>query len=177
MVKYNSKTKQGKCVFCEIVKGNIEAKGFFWEDKKHMAFLTPFPSTEGFTVVIPKKHFGSDVLNMPDKNLKELVLASKKVSEIIRSYFKDVGRVGLMMEGTGIDHAHTKLFPMHGTEHMKKGKWKQYLDSEDKFFKKYEGYITSVEGPKISDKKLINLANNLIKQKKLNKLIRESVSI
>ncbi len=166
MAQYNSKTKEGKCIFCEIVKGKIKAKGIFWQNKTHMAFLTPFPNTEGFTVVMPKKHFGSDVLNMPDKDLKELVLASKKVSEILMNYFKDVGRVGLMMEGTGIDHAHTKLFPMHGTEHMKKGIWKQYLDTGGKFFKKYEGYITSIEGPKISDKKLINLANKLKKIKK-----------
>lgn len=164
MAQYNSKTKEEKCIFCEIAKGKIEAKGIFWENKTHMAFLTPFPNTEGFTVVIPKKHFGSDVLNLPDKELKELVLVSKKVSKIIMAHFKDVGRVGLMMEGTGIDHAHTKLFPMHGTENMKKGEWKQYIDNEDKFFKKYEGYITSIEGPKISDEELKSLANKLNKK-------------
>jgi histidine triad (HIT) family protein len=165
MAKYDSKTKQGKCIFCEIVKGNLEAKGFFWEDKNHMAFLTPFPNTEGFTVVIPKKHFGSDVLAMPDGDLKKLVFAAKKVSKTLMKCFKDVGRVGLMMEGTGIDHAHIKLFPMHGTGHMKKGKWKQYLDNKDEYFKKYKGYITSTEGPRISDKKLIALANKLKKFK------------
>ena len=70
MTQYEAKTKEGKCIFCEIVKGNIKSKGILWEDKKHMAFLTPFPNTEGFTVVVPKKHFGSDVLDMPDKDLK-----------------------------------------------------------------------------------------------------------
>jgi len=163
MTKYSSKTKQEKCIFCEIVNKNIKTPGFFWEDEKHMAFLTPFPNTEGFTIVIPKKHFGSDVLNLPDKELKKLIIASKKVSKILMRHFKDVGRVGLIMEGTGIDHAHTKLFPMHGTEHMKKGKWKQYLDNKEIFFKKYKGYITSAEGPKISEEKLKLLANKLKK--------------
>lgn len=163
MAQYNSKTKEGKCVFCEIAKGSLKSPGIFWEDERYMAFLTPFPNTEGFTVVIPKKHFGSDVLAMPDKDLNELVLVSKKVSGILMKYFKDVGRVGLMMEGTGIDHAHTKLFPMHGTEHMKNGEWKQYLDTGGKYFKKYEGYITSVEGPRVKDEEIKSLANELKK--------------
>jgi histidine triad (HIT) family protein len=161
MAKYEPKTKEGKCLFCEIANGNIKTPGFFWEDKKHMAFLTPFPNTEGFTIVAPKKHFGSDVLNLPDKELKELIIASKTVSKILMNYYKDVGRVGLIMEGTGIDHAHTKLFPMHGTEHMKRGEWKQYLDKKDAFFKEYEGYITSIEGPKVSDEELKALAYKL----------------
>ncbi len=165
MAEYDSKTKEGKCIFCEIVKRKLPVHGFFWEDKKHMAFLSPFPNTEGFTAVIPKKHFGSDVLNMPNKELKELIIASKKVSKILIKYFKDVGRVGLMIEGTGIDHAHIKLFPMHGTGHMKKGKWKQYLVKEDVYIKKYKGYITSQEGKRVSDKKLKALADKLKKVK------------
>jgi diadenosine tetraphosphate (Ap4A) HIT family hydrolase len=164
MEQYESKTKEGNCIFCEILKGNIKTPGIFWEDKKHMAFLTPFPNTKGFTIVIPKKHFGSDVLNMPDKNLKELIMASKKVSNILMQHFEDIGRVGLMMEGTGIDHAHTKLFPMHGTEHMKKGEWKHYLgDKEGIFFENYKGYITSIEGPRVSDEEIKELAEKLKK--------------
>lgn len=163
MAQYESKTKEGKCIFCEIVKGNIKTPGIFWEDKKYMAFLTPFPNTEGFTVIIPKKHFTSDVLNLPDKELKELIIVSKKVSKILMNHFEDVGRVGLMMEGLGIDHAHTKLFPMHGTEHLKEGKWIQVLDEGGKFFDKYPGYITSMEGPRVSDEEIKALANKLKK--------------
>jgi diadenosine tetraphosphate (Ap4A) HIT family hydrolase len=161
MAQYESKTKQGNCIFCEIAKGNIKSPGIFWQDKKHMAFLTPFPNTEGFTVVIPKKHFGSNILNMPDENLKELIMASKEVSNILTKQFQDVGRVGLMIEGLGVDHAHTKLFPMHGTEHLKEGKWIQVLDKRNEFFEKYPGYLTSIEGPRASDKEIKLLADKL----------------
>ncbi len=161
MAQYEAKTKEGKCIFCEIVKGNIKSKGIFWEDKKHMAFLTPFPNTEGFTVVVPKKHFGSDVLDMPDKDLKELIIASKKVSNILKNKFQDVGRVGVIIEGLGIDHAHTKLLPMHGTEHLKEGKWIQVLDKGGEFFSKYPGYLTSIEGPRVSDEEIKKLADKL----------------
>jgi len=113
-----------------------------------MARLSPFPNTPGFSVVIPKKHYGSDVLAMPDEDLQEFVLVAKKIANKLVNYFDDVGRVGLIMEGTGIDHAHIKLMPMHGTEHMKQGIWKQHPSGKDDFFEKYEGYIMSNDGPK-----------------------------
>lgn len=163
MPKYNSKTKEGKCIFCEIASGKMSpfGNGKIYEDKKYMAWLSPFPNTEGFTVVIPKKHYGSDVLQMPDKELSQFLLISKKISKKIIEVFNDVGRVGLIMEGTGIDHAHIKLIPMHGTAHMKKGIWKQYLSNNSEYFKKYEGYIASNDGPKADFKKLEKLASKI----------------
>ncbi len=165
MANYKSSTKEGKCIFCEIIKGNIQTPGIFFEDKNFMAFLSTWPSVEGFTVVVPKKHYGSDVLAMPDKDLQKFVIASKKVSKILLKHYKDVGRVGLIMEGTGIDHAHIKLIPMHDTAHMKKGIWKQYLSGISDYFEKYEGYIISTDGPKADPEKLRKLALKLKKIK------------
>ena len=163
MVNYNSLTDEGKCIFCEIAIGRIEPSGGgkFWENQDYMAWLSPFPNTEGFTVIIPKKHYSSDVLQMPDRVLAEFVLEAKKVSNILLENFEDVGRVGLIMEGTGVDHAHIKLVPMHGTAHMKKGIWKQYLSGRSDYFDKYEGYIISTDGPKSDFEKLGDLAKKL----------------
>lgn len=148
MITYKSSTDEGKCIFCEIINGNISTPGVFWEDNEFMAFLSTYPSVEGFTVVVPKTHYGSDCLAIPDDVLQRFILAAKKVSNILLEYFEDVGRVGLIMEGTGVDHAHIKLIPMHGTEHMKKGIWKQYLSDKFDYFERYEGYIVSTDGPK-----------------------------
>jgi len=161
MGRYESQDEKGKCVFCKIAKGELETPGVFWEDEKYMAFLSTFPSTEGFTVLIPKKHFGSDVLAMPENNLQEFVLVAKNVSEILTKKLDDVGRVGLIMEGTGIDHAHIKLVPMHGTQHMKEGIWKQYTSDENRFLDKYEGFISSHDGPKANPEELRKLAKQL----------------
>jgi len=170
MADYKSKTDEGKCIFCEISKGNIKPAGIIYEDKKYMAWLSPYPNTEGFTVVIPKKHYGSDVLDMPDKILQEFILIAKKVSNILLGNFKDVGRVGLIMEGTGIDHAHIKLFPMHGTENLKKGTWKQVHSGVDTFFDTYKGYISSNDGPKVDNDELRSLAKKIMNcSKKLPK--------
>ncbi|MEK6888776.1 MAG: HIT family protein [Nanoarchaeota archaeon] len=166
MADYKSSTDEGKCIFYEIINGNIKTPGIFWEDKRFMAFLSAWPSVEGFTVVVPKKHYSSDVLAMPDKDLQEFILASKKVSKILLDHFENTGRIGLIMEGTGVDHAHIKLIPMHGTGHMKKGIWKQYLSGRSDYFEKYEGYLISTDGPKANPENLASLANKL--KKKIN---------
>ncbi len=66
MLQTKSSTDEGKCVFCEIIKGKIKTPGIFWEDHEFMAFLSTWPSVEGFTVVVPKEHYSSDFLTMPD---------------------------------------------------------------------------------------------------------------
>ena len=44
------------CIFCQIVEGKAPCHKV-WEDEHHLAFLSIFPNTDGFTVVIPKKHY------------------------------------------------------------------------------------------------------------------------
>lgn len=163
MAKYEPRTKENKCIFCEIIKGNIQTPGIFWQDDEFIAWLSIDPNTKGFTCVVPKKHFGSDVLKMPDDILKKFIVASKKVAGILENHFEDVGRVGLMMEGTGIDHAHIKLVPLHGTENLKKGIWKQFLSGKEFWFDKYEGWISSGSGPMADPEELKKLASELKK--------------
>ena len=71
--------EENNCIFCKIVKGEIPCHKI-WEDEKHLAFLSIFPNTDGFSVVIPKKHFSSYAFDLPDEVLSELVIASKKVA-------------------------------------------------------------------------------------------------
>lgn len=161
MGKYEAKTSGDKCPFCEIVTGKLETPGIFWEDNDFLAFLSIDPNTEGFSCVIPKKHFESDVMKMPDEILQKFIIVSKKVAQILEDYFDDVGRIGVMMEGTGIDHAHIKLMPLHGTENLKQGNWQQFLSEKDFWFDKYEGWICSGGGPKAKPEDLRKLAKDL----------------
>jgi diadenosine tetraphosphate (Ap4A) HIT family hydrolase len=163
MAKYNAKTKDNRCVFCEIIAGNVETPGLLWQDDEFAAWLAIDPNTKGFTCVVPKKHFGSDVLKMPDDVLHKFITASKKVATILENHFDDVGRVGLIMEGTAIDHAHIKLVPMHGTKNLKEGKWNQILGGKEIWFEKYEGWISSGGGPMADPKELKRLANEIRK--------------
>jgi diadenosine tetraphosphate (Ap4A) HIT family hydrolase len=95
------------------------------------------------------------------KEYPDLVLEAKKISKLLIKAFDDVGRIGLIMEGTGVDHAHIKLIPLHGTEHMKKGEWKQYLSGKEDYYPRYEGYISSHDGPQADFNKIALLAKKI----------------
>ncbi len=40
-----------ECIFCQIVRGETPCHKL-WEDEKYLAFLSIFPNTLGFSVVI-----------------------------------------------------------------------------------------------------------------------------
>ncbi len=145
------------CIFCKIVRNELPYYKI-WKDEKHLAFLSIFPNTKGFSVVITKKHYPSYAFDLSDNVLKDLVIASKKVAKLLDSKLKNVGRTGMIFEGFGIDHVHTKLFPMHGT---KIKEWKPIKSNIDKYFEKYEGYISSHDSKKADDDSLAKLAKKI----------------
>lgn len=146
------------CIFCKIVKGEVPSHKI-WEDKNHLAFLSIFPNTEGFSVVITKQHYPSYAFNLPDNVLSKLVIASKKVAKLLDTGLKDVGRTGMIFEGFGVDHVHAKLFPMHGTKNKK---WEPKNSNIKKYFKKYEGYISTHDYKREKDSKLAKTAKKII---------------
>ena len=94
-------------IFDDIVSGKMKSWKI-WEDEKFLAFLTPFPNTPGFTVVIPKQNPGDYVFSLDDNLYSEMMLAVKKVAGILKKAF-DTPRVALIFEGTGVAHVHAKL--------------------------------------------------------------------
>lgn len=148
---------QENCLFCKIVRGEVPCHKI-WEDKKHLAFLSIFPNTKGFSVLIPKEHYPSYAFDLSDHVLKNLIIAAKKVARLIDSKLETVGRTGLIFEGFGVDHVHAKLFPMHGTK-MKE--WKPIKSNVDKYFETYEGYISSHDHKRAEDKDLAELAKKI----------------
>jgi diadenosine tetraphosphate (Ap4A) HIT family hydrolase len=145
------------CIFCQIVEGK-SALHKIWEDEKHLSFLSIFPNTEGFSVVITKEHYPSYAFDVPEDVYLELLKAARKVGKLLDKKLEDVGRTGLMVEGFGINHLHVKLFPMHGTEMEE---WKPINSNVDKYFEKYEGYISSHNYTRAEDEKLAELAKKI----------------
>ena len=146
------------CIFCKIVAGKLPCHKI-WEDEKHLAFLSIFPNTEGFSVVIPKKHYSSYAFDLPDQVLQDLIVAAKKVGKLLDEKLGDVGRTGLIFEGFGVDHVHAKLFPMHGTADLKK--WKPSESKVDKYFNTYPGYISSHAYKRADEESLKKLATKI----------------
>ncbi len=146
------------CIFCKIVKGELPCHKI-WEDEKHLAFLSIYPNTEAFSVVITKDHDSSYAFDLPDEVLKDLIVASKKVGKLIDSKYSDVGRTGLIFEGFGVDHIHSKLFPMHGTATA--NSWKPIESRKTVFYEKYPGFISSHDADRMDDEKLAEIAKKI----------------
>jgi diadenosine tetraphosphate (Ap4A) HIT family hydrolase len=147
-------SKRPDCLFCKIAAGEFPCFKI-WEDEAHLAFLTPFPNTPGFSVVIPKAHHPSYAFQLPDAVFTGLVRAAREVGLKIDAAFDRVGRTGMIFEGFGVDHAHAKLFPMHGT--ASEG-WAPIRSNVDKFFENYEGYMSTHDGPRAEDAWLEEIA-------------------
>ncbi len=155
------------CLFCKIARGEIPCHRV-WEDEKHLAFLTIFPNTDGFTVVMPKKHYESYLFAADDDIYTDLLLASKKVATLLDAAFADVGRTGLICEGFGVDHLHSKLIPMHGTGDTNAfdGKWRAILSKPTTFYAQYPGFLSSHDGERADDEHLAKLAK-MIRETKI----------
>ena len=135
-------------IFDDIVTGAMKA-WVVWEDEEFLAFLTPFPNTPGFTVVIPKQNPGDYVFSLDNELYSRYMVAVKTVANILEKAF-DTPRIALIFEGTGIAHVHAKLIPLHGKLADETGVWSPHQE----FNEEYQGWITTAEGPKMDDERL-----------------------
>ena len=135
-------------IFDKIISKQIPSF-IVWEDDKHLAFLTPFPNTPGFTVVIPKTNPGDYIFAIDSPVYNDLLLATKTVANLLEKAL-DVSRVALVFEGTGVAHVHAKLIPLHGSFADQTGVWSDHTT----FSETYLGYLTTAEGPRMDDAQL-----------------------
>lgn len=135
-------------LFARIVRGE-STQYRIWEDSEHIAFLTPFGNTVGFTVLVPRKHLSSDILGLDDRDYEKLMLAAKRVSEVLTTAL-NVDRCGLIFEGFEIDYAHVKLIPIQDGQPV--GNSPTSTPPTARIFHgQYLGYVTSLDGPGHSD--------------------------
>jgi len=147
------------CTFCKIVKNELPSFKIY-EDEKYIAILDIYPNIKGQTLVIPKKHVNSYAFDLPDDELAELIIISKKVAKIIEKGLK-VERVHMVLEGTAINHLHAKLYPAIGAS-----KNEPYISEQVVYFDKYPGYVTTILGPKAQDDELKKVMEEIIKNSK-----------
>jgi len=143
------------CTFCQIIQGALES-AVFWENNDFIATLDLFPNVYGQTLVMSKQHYNSDLSDMSSEMYKQFFDAARLVSEILKIKLP-VYRVAMVLEGMGINHAHIKLYPLHGLENPFQEMWTQ----ERVFFEKYAGYITTQLGAKAHMHELKALSKKL----------------
>lgn len=149
------------CVFCKIVKDEIGAAKI-WENDKFLAILDVNPNVKGQTLVMTKKHYDSDAFALPDEVYGDFIFAAKKAAAILKKGL-GVHRVGLALEGLGVNHAHLKLYPLSGVDK----KFKQILSQDTIYFEKYQGYLSTQLGPAADLRELQRLAEKIKVKKKV----------
>ncbi len=101
--------QEGECIFCKIASGGIPSHKVY-EDEKVLAFMDIDPINKGMVVVIPKKHFDF-VHHIDEETYIHVMKVVKKVMLAIEKTIKPL-RVGVIVEGFDVKHAHIKVTPL-----------------------------------------------------------------
>ncbi|HUC31073.1 MAG TPA: HIT domain-containing protein [Candidatus Paceibacterota bacterium] len=98
------------CIFCKIIQKEIPAY-IVWENETLMAFLDMRPVSPGHLLIIPKEH-GENIFDMPDSLYKEIFNIARALSTPLQKAMGSA-RVGMIVEGFGVPHAHLHLVPIN----------------------------------------------------------------
>ena len=102
-------------IFSRIVKGEIPSYKVA-EDERFFAFLDINPMAKGHTLVIPKQEVDY-IFDLDDDILKDMVIFAKKVTKSIEKAIP-CKRVGIMVVGLEVPHAHIHLIPINKESDM-----------------------------------------------------------
>lgn len=110
------------CIFCKIIAGEIPSYKVY-EDEETYAFLDIHPINDGHTLVVPKQHV-QFIHHLDDELYQSVMATKKKVMQVLEKALAPA-RVGVVIEGFDVDHAHVKVFPLFDvkdiqTVHVKK---------------------------------------------------------
>jgi histidine triad (HIT) family protein len=96
-------------IFSRIIAGEIPSYKIA-EDAHYYAFLDINPMAEGHTLVVPKEETDY-IFDLDDERLSGLILFARKVGKAIEKAIP-CQRVGLMVIGLEVPHAHIHLIPI-----------------------------------------------------------------
>lgn len=114
--------------FSRIIAGEIPSYTIA-EDERFYAFLDINPIAKGHTLVVPKKEVDY-LFDMDDELLAGMMVFSKKVARAIEKAIP-CRRVGLMVIGLEVPHAHIHLIPIQKEGDMNLSNPKLKLSSDE----------------------------------------------
>lgn len=116
-------------IFSKIIKGEIPCYKIA-ENDNFFAFLDIRPMAKGHVLVIPK-HETDYLFDLDDDVLSEMIVYSKKIAKAIQKVVP-CKRIGLMVIGMEVPHAHIHLIPINTEGDMNLSNPRLKL-SEDEF--------------------------------------------
>lgn len=102
-------------LFTKIIEGEIPGT-FVWRDDLCVAFMTIAPLRPGHTLVVPIEEI-DHWIDLPDELRDHLFAVSGTVGTAIQNAFQPT-RVGLMIAGLEVPHAHIHLVPIDGVHDL-----------------------------------------------------------
>lgn len=96
-------------LFTQIINGEIPCHKLL-ENEKFIAFLDIHPINPGHTLIVPKKEIDY-FFDLDNCILSEILIFAKKLVPAIESTVS-CNRVGIMVAGLEIAHAHLHLIPI-----------------------------------------------------------------
>lgn len=102
-------------IFSKIIKGEIPSYKVA-ESDKFFAFLDINPMSKGHVLVVPKQETDY-IFDLDDSILSEMIIFSKEIAKAV-SRTIPCKRVGLMVVGMEVPHAHIHLIPINKESDM-----------------------------------------------------------
>ena len=81
-----------------------------------MAFMALRPTAPGECLVIPKQHV-DHFTDLDDETAQRIMTVAQRIGRRLRTEFQPL-RVGMLVHGFGVPHAHLILVPQHGPQHL-----------------------------------------------------------
>ena len=107
------------CLFCKIIKKEIPSE-IIYEDNDILVFLDINPTTNGDTLVIPKKHY-KDIFEVPKELLNHMTDTYKNLYETYKEKLKCDGLTLTtnLDYGQEIKHFHMHFIPRYQNDEVK----------------------------------------------------------
>ncbi len=103
------------CIFCKIVNNELPSYKVY-EDDEFLAILDIAQTTDGHTLVFPKKHI-VDIFEIDDETLSKLIILTKKLSDKVVTKMNATG-LNLLNNtnesaGQSVHHIHFHIIPRY----------------------------------------------------------------
>jgi histidine triad (HIT) family protein len=105
-------------IFTRIIQGEIPCYKVA-ENDNFLAFLDINPASPGHTLVVPKQEIDY-YFDISDELLLEMQLLCKRIAQAQKQAFQ-CERVGVVVAGFEVPHAHVHLIPSNGMSDMNFG--------------------------------------------------------
>ncbi len=131
---------QNVCLFCKIANKELES-AVIYENEDFVMVLDRDPNILGQCLVISKQHLPTEFDQLPEEIKQKLMKFLDEAIKVLKRGLS-VEKVAVVLEGSGVQHLHVKLFPLVGYDETVI----MISKLQRVWFDRYLGFITTKQG-------------------------------